>query len=135
MSKKRDSFIDAYICRTKKNKLTGLYEVQRTVEPPETPKFPCPCCDIVCSNAGALAVHRRMKHTSVPDAVKGSTPLQLRQRMQHPVPFWRQLFTIGCCYVALMSPVKTTFVRYVPLLLMAGKRIVARTNAHAGVLR
>ena len=31
--------------------------------------------------------------------------LQLWQRMQHPVPFWRQLLTIGCRYVALMSPV------------------------------
>ena len=40
--------------------------------------------------------------------------LQLRQRMQHPVPFWRQLLTIGCRYVALMSPAKTTFVRYIP---------------------
>ena len=34
--------------------------------------------------------------------------------MQHTVPFWQQLLTIGCRYVALMSPVKTTFVRYIP---------------------
>ena len=107
--KKRDSYIDAYIVRSKKNKATGLWEVQQTVEPPiSTPNFPCPSCYKVCSNAGAF--HPSENHTSISLFFCGyrehgiSGPIQnsvLSKRF--PVPFWKQVFAIELYYIAVMA--------------------------------
>ena len=96
------TFIDQYFTRTKKNKGTGAIEVVQTAHlfvPAQ--KFPCPSCNKECKNAGALAVHVSMKHPVA--KVQFPSAASLNKTAKFPLPFWKQVVSIGLCYVALMS--------------------------------
>ena len=106
-SKKGDSYVNAYIVRSKKNncKATGLWEVQQTVEPLQT--FLAP---LATKYAKMLvdSIHRKIIHPSHSPCVYRehgiSGPIQnsvLSKRF--PVPFWKQVFAIELYYIAVMA--------------------------------
>ena len=89
--------------------------VQTEVVPVAPRMYPCASCDGVCANPGALSVHMTMKHPEKTTSLfaKVEVPKQVdpksKKNFEIPLPFWKQVFAIGLCYVAIMSPARTVF--------------------------
>ena len=101
-SKKGDSYVDAYIVRSKKNncKATGLWEVQQIVEPLQT--FLAP---LATKYAKMLvdSIHRKIIHPSHSPSVGIRTDSNSVLSKRFPVPFWKQVFAIELYYIAVMA--------------------------------